>query len=198
MARTGNDVVLVRHGETEWSLSGQHTGTTDIPLTEEGRRQAQLVGERLAGREFALVLTSPLDRAQETCRLSGLGDQAQVRDDLREWEYGAYEGVTTRGIHAQNPGWDLFDDGCPGGEDAMQVCARADRIVAELRAAGGDAAVFAHGHLLRVLCARWLELAPREARRFALSTATVSVLGFEQDWPAVWLWNDGSHLGAAP
>ncbi|HEY8867125.1 MAG TPA: histidine phosphatase family protein [Solirubrobacteraceae bacterium] len=195
MARTGHEAVLVRHGETDWSLSGQHTGTTDIPLTDEGRRQAQLAGERLAGRKFALVLTSPLGRAQETFRLSGLGEQAQVREDLREWDYGAYEGMTTKDIRAQNPGWDLFRDGCPGGEDAAQVGARADRIVAELRAAGGDTAVFAHGHILRVLGARWLELAPAEARRFALSTATVSVLGFEHDWPAVWLWNDASHLG---
>ena len=128
--------------------------------------------------------------------LSGLGEQMQVREDLREWNYGDYEGITTKDIRAQNPGWDLFRDGCPGGEEVAQVCARADRIVAELRAAGGDAAVFAHGHFLRVLAARWLELAPVEARRFALSTATVSVLGFEHDSPAVWLWNDASHLGA--
>jgi ribose 5-phosphate isomerase A len=146
-------VVLARHGETEWSLSGQHTGTTDLPLTDEGRRQAQALAPRLAGREFALVLSSPLGRALETCRLAGLGDVVQVREDLREWDYGDYEGMTTTQIQERAPGWYLFDDGCPHGESAEDVGARADRVVAELHAADGDAAVFGHGHCLRVLAA---------------------------------------------
>lgn len=182
--------MLARHGQTEWSLSGQHTGSTDIPLTEEGRRQARALASRLAGREFALVLSSPLSRALETCRLAGLGDRVQVRAELREWDYGEYEGLTTEQIRERDPGWHLFDDGCPGGETAEQVGARVDRVVAELRAAGGDAAVFGHGHCLRVLAARWLERPACEGGRFALSTATLSELGGEHDRPAMWLWNE--------
>jgi broad specificity phosphatase PhoE len=190
MARTGHDAVLARHGETEWSLSGQHTGVTDVPLTDEGRRQARALGERLAGRAFALVLSSPLSRALDTCRLAGLGDAVAVRDDLREWEYGEYEGITTREIRRSRPDWYLFDDGCPGGETAAQVGARADRVIAEVRSAGGDVALFGHGHCLRVLAARWLGLPAREGGRFGLSTATLCVLGGEHDRPAVWLWNE--------
>src|SRR2546426_9366946 len=151
MAKTGPEVLLVRHGQTEWSLSGQHTGTSDIPLTDEGRRQGERLGERLAGREFELVLSSPLQRALETCRLAGLSDQVQVREELREWDYGTYEGRTTADIRADRPDWYLWRDGCPDGETAAQVAARTDRIVAELRGLEGDGAVFAHGHLLRML-----------------------------------------------
>jgi len=190
LARTGNTVALARHGQTEWSLSGQHTGTTDIPLTDEGRRQARALAERLAGRSFALVLSSPLARALETCRLAGLGDRVEVREELREWEYGEYEGLTSREIREADPGWYLFDDGCPGGETAEQVGARVDRAIEELRAADGDCAVFGHGHCLRVLAARWLGLPAREGGRFGLTTATLSELGGEHDRPAMWLWNE--------
>jgi probable phosphoglycerate mutase len=189
VARTEHAVVLARHGETDWSRSGQHTGTTDLPLTDEGRRQAEALAPRLAGRKFALVLSSPLGRALETCRLAGLGDVVQVREDLREWDYGDYEGMTTPQIQERAPGWYLFDDGCPHGESAEQVGERVDRVIAELRAADGDAAVFGHGHCLRVLAARWLELAPREGGRFGLSTATLGELGGEHGRPAMWRWN---------
>ncbi len=182
--------MLVRHGETEWSLSGQHTGSTDIPLTEAGRAQALALAQRLAGRSFALVLSSPLSRAVETCRLAGLGDAAQLRDDLREWDYGEYEGLTSKRIREERPDWYLFDDGCPGGETAEQVGERADRVLAEVRAAGGDVALFGHGHCLRVVAARWLGFPARDAGRFALSTATLCVLGGEHERPAVWLWNE--------
>lgn len=192
MGRTGNDVVLARHGQTEWSLSGQHTGTTDLPLTDAGREQARELAGRLGDRAFALILSSPLSRALETCRLAGLGDSVVVREELREWDYGAYEGLTTAQIRAERPGWHLFDDGCPGGETAEEVGARLDPIVAELRSAGGDAAVFGHGHALRVLAARWLDLPPRDGARFALSTATLSILGGEHDRPVMWAWNQAA------
>jgi broad specificity phosphatase PhoE len=188
------EVLLVRHGETEWSRSGRHTGRTDVPLTDLGRDQAELLGRRLRGRSFALVLTSPLGRARETCRLAGLSEGALVRDDLREWDYGDYEGITTPEIRSRRPDWFLWRDGCPGGETAAEVGARADRVVAELRAAGGDCAVFAHGHVLRVLAARWLGLPPQEGSLLGLSTATLSILGYERQTPVVWLWNDPSHL----
>ncbi|HVE68034.1 MAG TPA: histidine phosphatase family protein [Solirubrobacteraceae bacterium] len=192
MGRTGHDVVLARHGQTEWSLSGQHTGVSDIPLTAAGREQARALAGRLAGRDFALVLSSPLERALETCRLAGLGDRMAVREALREWDYGEYEGLTTKEIQAGRPGWHLFDDGCPGGERAQDVGDRMDPVVAELREAGGDAAVFGHGHCLRVLAARWLGLGARDGARFALSTATLSVLGGEHDRPALWAWNQAA------
>ncbi|HYY21405.1 MAG TPA: histidine phosphatase family protein [Thermoleophilaceae bacterium] len=188
------EVVLVRHGETEWSRSGRHTGRTDVPLTDLGRHQAELLGRRLQGRSFALVLTSPLGRARETCRLAGLGEGALLRDELREWDYGEYEGITTPEIRSRRPDWFLWRDGCPGGETAAEVGARADRVVAELRAAGGDCAVFGHGHMLRVLAARWLGLPPGEGRLLGLSTATLSVLGYERETPVLWLWNEASHL----
>ena len=188
------EVVLVRHGETEWSRSGRHTGRTDVPLTDLGRHQAELLGRRLRGRSFALVLTSPLGRARETCRLAGLGEGALLRDELREWDYGEYEGITTPEIRSRRPDWFLWRDGCPGGETAAEVGARADRVVAELRAAGGDCAVFGHGHMLRVLAARWLGLPPGEGRLLGLSTAALSVLGYERETPVLWLWNEASHL----
>ena len=195
MAKTGPEVLLLRHGQTEWSVNGRHTGTTDVPLTEEGRAQARALRDRLAGRDFALVLTSPLGRARETCELAGLGAEAQVRDDLLEWNYGEYEGVTTAEIRRRDSDWLLWRDGCPGGETAAQVGARVDRVVAEVRAADGDCALFAHGHVLRVLAARWIELAPAEGGRFGLSTATVSVMGWEREMPVFWLWNGAGHLG---
>jgi broad specificity phosphatase PhoE len=179
----------VRHGETEWSADGRHTGRSDIPLTENGRAQAEELRSALAGRRFERVLTSPLSRAVETCRLAGLGDGAVARDELREWDYGDYEGRTTADIRAERPGWYLWRDGCPDGESAADVGRRADRIVAELRSLEGDAAIFAHGHLLRVLTARWLELAPEDGRCFALGTGTLSALGYERETPVISLWN---------
>jgi broad specificity phosphatase PhoE len=188
------EVLLIRHGETEWSRSGRHTGRTDVPLTDLGRQQAELLRRRLRGRSFALVLTSPLVRARETCRLAGLGEGALLRDELREWDYGDYEGITTPEIRSRRPDWFLWRDGCPGGEKAADVGARADRVVAELRAGGDDCAVFGHGHMLRVLAARWLGLPAEEGRLLGLSTATLSVLGYERETPVLWLWNDTSHL----
>jgi broad specificity phosphatase PhoE len=183
------EALLARHGETEWTLSGRHTGVTDLPLTENGRRQAAALGRLLSDRSFALVLSSPLSRALETCRLAGLGDSALLRDDLREWDYGEYEGLTTPEIRRSRPGWYLFSDGCPGGESAADVGARVDRVIAEVLSAGGDVALFGHGHCLRVLAVRWLGFPPSEAGRFVLSTATLSVLCFEHGRPAVRLWN---------
>jgi probable phosphoglycerate mutase len=190
------DVVLARHGETEWTLSGQHTGRTDVPLTDAGRRQAELLASRLEGRRFAAVFTSPLSRATETCRLAGLANGAQVRDELLEWDYGEYEGLTTVEIRQRRPDWQLWRDGCPGGEDAGEVGARVDRLIAEWRTLDGDAAVFAHGHVLRVIAARWVDLPPEAGALLALSTATVSVLGYEREAAVIRLWNDGAHLGA--
>lgn len=186
------EVVLARHGETEWSLDGRHTGVTDVPLTDNGRAQAEALGSRLGDRDFALVLSSPLSRALDTCRLAGLGEAVQVRDDLREWDYGDYEGVTTPDIRRERPDWYLFRDGCPGGEDAASVGARVDRVLSEVRAAGGDVALFGHGHSLRVLAARWLELPPERGGSFVLYTATLSVLGHEHFRPALLLWNEAA------
>jgi broad specificity phosphatase PhoE len=183
------EVVLVRHGETEWTRSGQHTGRTDIPLTDRGREQARALARELTGRQFALVLTSPLARAAETCRLAGLGEQAAERDDLMEWDYGAYEGRTTPDIRNERADWTLWDDGVPAGETAAEVGARVDRVIAELRSAGADAAVFSHGHVLRVLAARWLGLEPGAGRLFALDPATISILGYEREASVVRLWN---------
>jgi broad specificity phosphatase PhoE len=183
------EVVLVRHGETEWSRTGKHTGRTDVPLTDEGRRQAELLRESLAPRPFARVLTSPLSRAADTCRLAGLGDSAEVREELVEWDYGEYEGISTPDIRADRPGWFLWRDGCPGGESAADVGARLDPVVGELKALDGAAAVFAHGHSLRVLTARWLELGPESGALFALATGTLSVLGWERETAVIRVWN---------
>jgi probable phosphoglycerate mutase len=180
----------VRHGETEWSRTGRHTGRTDVPLDETGRWQAEVLGARLAGRDFALVLASPLSRALDTCRLAGLGGRAQIRDDLIEWDYGAYEGRTTDEIRRERSGWSLWADGVVGGETAEQVGARADRVLAGLDGAGGDAVVFSHGHFLRVLAVRYLGLPPTDGRRLALDPATISVLGHEHEWRAIRHWND--------
>ncbi len=179
----------MRHGETEWSRDGKHTGGTDVPLTERGRRDAEALGAFLGSRRFELVLTSPLSRASDTCRLAGFGDVAVASDDLVEWDYGAYEGRTTKEIREEHPGWTLWRDGVPGGETAAEVGARADRVVAGLREVEGDCAVFAHGHVLRVLAARWLGLGPAEGRLFALDTATIGVLGYERETAVVRLWN---------
>lgn len=189
MPRTGAEIVLVRHGQTEWSLSGQHTGSTDIPLTEQGREDARRLGERLASYEFERVLSSPLSRALETARLAGMPEPVEVRDELREWEYGEYEGLTTKEIRAQRPDWLLWRDGCPGGDVAAEVGERVDRVITELREAVGDVAVFAHGHVLRVLGARWVELPPEDGARLGLETGTLSVLGREREVPVLWTWN---------
>jgi broad specificity phosphatase PhoE len=183
------EVVLARHGETEWSLNGRHTGVTDVPLTDNGRAQGETLGRRLADRDFALVLSSPLSRSLETCRLAGLGEGVQIRDDLREWDYGDYEGVTTPDIRRERPGWYLFRDGCPNGEDAASVGARVDRVLAEVRSVDGDVAIFGHGHTLRVLAARWIELPPERGGSFVLTTGTLSILGAERERPAFLLWN---------
>lgn len=188
------EILLVRHGETEWALSGQHTGVTDVPLTENGRRHAGLLGARLAGRSFALVLTSPLSRAAETCRLTGFGDEAEVDPDLIEFDYGDYEGVTTPDIRVDAPGWNVWEFGSPGGETAAQVGVRADRVLARALAAEGDVALFGHGHALRALGARWIGLDAAAGMHLALSTASLCILGVERERRVLWLWNDTSHL----
>jgi probable phosphoglycerate mutase len=188
---------LARHAETAWSLSGQHTGLTDLPLTERGERHARLLGERLAGRTFAKVLTSPLQRAKRTCEIAGFCAQAEIDRDLVEWNYGDYEGRRTVEILADRPGWQLFRDGCPGGESPEQVGARADRVVGRLRAVDGDVLLFSSGHFLRVLASRWLGLEAAAGRFFVLGTAALSALGYEHDRsePVIRLWNDTLHVG---
>jgi probable phosphoglycerate mutase len=181
---------LVRHGETAWSKSGQHTGLTDVPLTDAGRAQAERLRRRLGRRKFALVLSSPMSRALETARLAGFGDRVQIVPDLHEWNYGRYEGLTTPEIRKAVPGWTVWTHPIPGGETADEVAARVDRVIARVRAAPGDTVLFAHGHLLRVLAARWLGLPPTDGRLFALGTATVSVLGWEREAAVVERWNE--------
>lgn len=188
MTADGPRVWIVRHGETEWSRSGQHTGRTDLPLTPEGERQAEALGRALAGRRFALVLTSPRRRARDTCRIAGFAAEAQEDPDLAEWDYGEYEGMTRREIEQRDPGWTIWTHRVPGGETGDQVAARADRIVAKA-AAAGDALLFSHGHLLRVLAARWLGLPLEEGRRFALDPATLGILGAEREARVVRIWN---------
>jgi broad specificity phosphatase PhoE len=185
-------VTLVRHGETEWSASGKHTGRTDIPLTEEGERKARALRDRFKGVAFDRVFTSPLQRAARTCALAGFGEAAKADPDLLEWNYGDYEGRKTGEILSERPGWLLFHDGCPNGEQPADVGARADRVIARLRAADDRAIVFSSGHILRVLAARWLGLAPSEGRLFTLGTASISMLGYEhgKDEPAILLWNE--------
>jgi probable phosphoglycerate mutase len=197
MASSTPRIYVARHGETEWALSGRHTGRTDIPLTDRGRRNAEMLGKRLAGMRFGLVLTSPLSRASETCRLAGLGASAVVEPDLAEWDYGAYEGLKSVEIHEERPDWILFRDGCPDGESPDAIGARADRVVAKLRDAAGDAIVFSHGHMIRVLAARWLGLPAGDARYFLCGTASLGILAFEHGSltePVVSLWNDDRHL----
>lgn len=188
-ASSARRVYLVRHGETEWSLSGKHTSRTDLPLTAEGERRAELLAPVFRHHPFALVFTSPMKRATRTCELAGLLSRAECLDDLREWDYGDYEGRTTVDIRAAHPGWNLFHDGAPHGETAEDVAARMRRVIDRILAAQGDVAVFGHGHALRVLTAVWLELAPEDAERFALETGTVSVLGFERETRVVRMWN---------
>jgi broad specificity phosphatase PhoE len=182
-------IALVRHAQTEWSISGQHTGLTDIPLTQEGRAYARTLREPLGSRRFALVLVSPSRRARETCELCGLDADAQVREDLHEWDYGDYEGLTTEQIHAQRPDWVLWRDGCPAGESAADVGARADRVIAECEGIAGDVAVFSHGHMLRVLGARWIDLAPGEGARLALSAGALCELAWERRTRVITRWN---------
>jgi broad specificity phosphatase PhoE len=183
------EIWLIRHGETEWSRSGAHTGRTDIPLTAEGRERAAAIGRYLAGRRFALVLVSPLERARETCSLAGYGDVAQVEPNLREWDYGDYEGRTTAEIRKAVPGWSLWKDGVPNGETIQQVAARAEAVIARALAADGDVALFAHGHVLRILAARWIGLPPDAGRLLALDTASVSRLGYERETQVITRWN---------
>jgi probable phosphoglycerate mutase len=192
------EIYLIRHGQTEWSLNGRHTGISDIPLTENGRQEARRWQPYAATKTFALVLTSPLQRARETCELTGLGKQAQVDRDLTEWDYGAYEGLTRQQIHAKQPTWLIFNDGCPGGESPEQIGTRVDRVIARVRAVKGDVALFAHGHVLRVLGARWLGLPARDGGHFLLDTATLCVLSFYHGVPAIKRWNAPLMVGADP
>jgi broad specificity phosphatase PhoE len=190
-------IYLARHGETAWSLSGQHTGRTDLPLTERGQRNACRLGERLKGLAFVEVLTSPLQRAARTCELAGFGAVANVDRDLIEWDYGQYEGRCTAEIHAERPDWKLFRDGSPGGETPEQIGARADLVVNRVRRIQGNVLLFSSGHFLRVLAARWLGLEPGSGRYFLLDTASLSALGYEHSpsEPAIRLWNDTRHVG---
>jgi broad specificity phosphatase PhoE len=183
------EILLIRHGQTEWSRDMRHTGRSDVPLTAEGKRQAEALRPVLEARGLDRVLTSPLARAVETCRLAGAGDRTQTRTDLLEWDYGEYEGLTTVEIRGRRPDWSLWRDGCPGGETAADVGARVDRVMAELRELEGDAAVFAHGHVLRVLGARWIGLGPEGGARLYLATATVSVVGYEREIAVIRAWN---------
>jgi broad specificity phosphatase PhoE len=189
-------VYLARHGETEWSLSGQHTGLTDLPLTERGESNARQLGELLCGHSFTRVFTSPLQRASRTCELAGFGQSAEIMPDLVEWNYGQFEGRQTVEIHADRPEWDLFRDGCPGGESPAQVGARADRVVSRVRAVAETVLIFSSGHFLRVFAARWLGLTPSAGRHLLLSTASLSIMGYEHNLsgPVIRLWNDTAHV----
>ena len=195
---SSGEIWLVRHGETSWSLDGRHTGCTDVPLTAEGERQGEAVGRRLAGRVFARVLTSPLTRAVETARRAGYGAVAEVDADLHEWDYGEYEGRTTADIRREAPGWSVWTRDPPGGETAERVGERAGRVIERCAVAGGDVALFAHGHFLRVLAATWLGLPPRAGCYLALGTATISILGHEHETRVVSEWNESCDLLAVP
>jgi probable phosphoglycerate mutase len=189
-------VYLARHGETAWTISGQHTGLTDIPLTERGERNARRLGERLKGLTFAKVFSSPLRRARRTCELAGFGDRAEIDPDLVEWNYGKYEGKTTAEIHKDQPNWNIFRDGCPGGESVAEIGARAERVITRLRKIDADVLLFSSAHILRVLAGCWLGLGAAGGKNFVLTTATLSMLGYEHNRgePAVRLWNDGKHV----
>jgi broad specificity phosphatase PhoE len=189
-----HQIWLIRHGETEWSLGGRHTGRTDVPLTEAGRRQAKTLGRHLGKRTFALVLTSPLGRARETCQLAGYGDAAEITDDLREWDYGIYEGRTTAEVRAHEPGWSIWTTSIPEGETVDHVGERAHRVIERAVAAGGDAALFAHAHFLRILAACWIGRPPVDGRLFALGTASISVLGHERETRVISVWNQDWRL----
>jgi broad specificity phosphatase PhoE len=188
MPRAGISVFLARHGETEWSATGKHTSRTDVALTEAGERAARALRDKLAGHEFGLVLSSPMRRALQTCELAGFGDRREIDEDLKEFDYGDYEGLTTPEIRKDRPGW-VWTDGAPGGETPAQVGARADRVIERALAADGDVLLFAHGHFLRVLGARWIELAPEYGGALALDTAALCELGFERERRVLWLWN---------
>lgn len=183
------EIVLIRHGETEWSANGRHTSRTDLELTEPGRERALALRSELGGRRFSLVLCSPLLRARETCELAGFGELAVLCDDLREWDYGEYEGLTTPQIRERSPGWNLWRDGCPGGETPEQVAARADRAIERLLTTSEDALAFAHGHILRVLSARWIEMGPAAGARLVLRAGAVCALGYERETRAITRWN---------
>lgn len=199
MSETLPEVYLARHGETAWTVSRQHTGKTDIPLTDRGERNARSLGERLRGMTFARVIVSPLQRASRTSELAGFSEQAEIDPDLIEWDYGEYEGLTTDEIRRRRPGWDLFRDGCPGGESVAAVGARADRVIARVRSTEGRTILFGHSHFFRVLAARWLGLPPGDGRFFLLGTASLSILGYEHslDEPVLRLWNDDWHARGA-
>jgi len=194
-------VYLARHGETAWTISGQHTGLTDLPLTERGERTARRLGERLKGLTFAAVLTSPLQRAARTCELAGFKSVAELDKDLVEWDYGEYEGRRTVDIRKERPDWELFRDGCPGGESPQQVSVRADRIIERVRAISGDVLIFTSGHFMRVLATRWLGLEPTvNCKFFMLSTASLSAVGYEHTLsrPVIRLWNETRHVEMNP
>jgi probable phosphoglycerate mutase len=190
-------IYLARHGETAWTISGQHTGRTELPLTARGERNARRLGKRLQGFTFSAVLSSPLERVVRTCELAGFGKVARIEPDLIEWDCGNYEGRRLAEIHAERPGWNLFRDGCPGGESPGQVGERADRIIQQSRSLPGDVLIFSSGHFLRVLAARWIGLEPVGGRLFLLSTASLSALSYEHNLsePAIRLWDDTSHVG---
>jgi probable phosphoglycerate mutase len=196
MSQPPPSIYVARHGETAWSLSGQHTGLTDLPLTENGERNARALGQRLKGHTFARVFTSPLQRARRTCELAGFGNVAAVDRELVEWNYGDYEGLTSADIHKKRPDWQLFRDGCPGGESVAEVGARADRVLTRLKAIDGDVLIFSSGHISRVLGARWIGLEPAGGKLLLLSTASLSILGYEHGKgdPVLRLWNDVSHV----
>jgi broad specificity phosphatase PhoE len=192
-----DQVFLIRHGETPWSLSGQHTGNTDMALTERGERQAKKLGEVLRSQKFSAVLTSPLQRARRTCELAGFGGVAQIDDGLREWNYGEYEGLTSVQIRARRANWEVFRDGCPGGESPQQMQDRVDGVLARLRALTGTVAVFSHGHCLRSMAVRWIELPILNGRNFGLAAGAVSRLGYEHhrlEEPAIQLWNAATDV----
>lgn len=191
-------VYLARHGETAWTMSGQYTGLTDLPLTERGERNARRLEERLCGLTFAKVFTSPLQRARRTCELAGFGAVAEIDEDLVEWNYGDYEGRHSADVHRERPDWELFRDGCPGGESPAEAATRADRVVSRVRAIPGDVLLFSSGHFIRVLATRWIGLeVTANARRFMLSTASLSAVGYEKELsrPVILLWNDTHHVG---
>lgn len=188
-ASAPGEVVLIRHGETEWSRSGQHTGSTDIPLTEAGRQAAKRLRPELDTMEFSLVLSSPLHRALETCELAGLGNRMRIDPNLCEWDYGKYEGLTPAQIHRTAPGWLVFNDGCPGGESPEQIAQRVDRVIQGVREHGGRVALFAHGHVLRVFAACWIGLPPSAGSHFLLDTSTLSILSYYRGLPAIRCWN---------
>ncbi len=184
-----SQIFLIRHGETAWSLSGQHTSRTDLALTPHGEEVARQLARRLAGKQFAQVLTSPMGRARQTCKLAGYETVARVENDLQEWDYGDYEGKTSAEIHQQRPGWNIYHDGCPNGESPEQIAARADGVIVKLRALEGTVAVFSHGHFLRALAMRWVDLSIMEGQRFGLDTASIGTLAFEHNQPIISLWN---------